>query len=466
MREPARHRTTILTSPDEVPAAPSDPDAELLADSWSLVLPGVIRGSKDLTSAVREREDDSSSAYIGRLHDRADVAYGIGKPCRTTVGEFGDLRAIPTLLTSPSLPEVGLLLVGFRFSRIPGPLDNELDRPACVDDMLHTIARLTEPELASELFRAAARCFGSVTEEAEITLYEGASGVQLWNLGSTKGFGDGPYHGVRDSRRFAWELSAILHATSDHVRIDRLWRERASSQVFDTVRHGFTYLGDHMVFVSRDSCLEITHMNETMRQRSSHRLDTYGYDSSALFVWAVSLYRTLVASDLAHDYRELMLGGRDRDGGGHGGLRQAREHGSLLRAVKDRHALDTVALLGEQFIESRHVRLAEEFANQTGYATHLESAERQVARATEAMRERIRDEENTRERRFNYGLGIAAAGLASLSVPSFVGEIRSMGQDGDAASLAVTGIIFFMVIAGTAALGWWRGWRSSKDDPR
>jgi hypothetical protein len=318
--------------------------------------------------------------------------------------------AIPLLLTTPQEDRIGI----------------ELGKPMGVDDILRFLALLSDGTTSSLLGEASARSLAAAVgvdrNEIEHTWAVPASfAIQVWNMDGSDGFKSGKlYSGISDSARFAWEISAIMSHSSDHFTEDGLWMRRSPHQVYGLVHLGSCFFDDHMVFATADSCLEMAHLPAWLRDRSKFRLQQYGYDSSSIFIWSVSILRRSIMDDLAKRYRSMISELSTTQS------LTAAEQGQRIRSqIVHSQVLDRAAHFRDYLIEARIRFLDERIFSLRGGERAMVSLAGDMAKCAE-MAESLRHvHEESEGRRRDSLLAVLAISLAAVQIPDFVEQIDS-----------------------------------------
>jgi len=421
-RSPA---TIVIASPNDVPPPPSPTSHGMMTGGFSIATFGSVRCSngyfdRERSGVVEDTPD--SPGYLAKLHPNSELHYELGAAISCRI-DGQPLTFAPSLLRL-SHANTGLLIVPIRFSGRGALEDTPLGHPVDTDELLDWINFLTEEKHASTLMREACNALGVVPdgESGSIRSLKESLGIQIWNLDANPGWNDRGYLGVSDSRAFAWELSALLEFTTDHVGKDKIWRSRDAEGVGVALREGYTYLGDHMVFVSRSTCLEITHLGAATRnRRASYRLETFGYDSSSLFIWAVMLYRSTIIDNLLETYRyeNTELSTAPSDSG--------RDLGALSRKlIQDRRVADLALALCDSPVEARNVGLALRALDERGADRSVRALEIEMSRNSEILADVGRVREGRRRQDVSVLIGLFAAVIWILSTPVFVSALSSM----------------------------------------
>jgi hypothetical protein len=314
-----RSTTDVFSTAADVPPVPS---SDRLAISGATILLYVAH-RVDAAKLERAVDDGRVAPLVGERSYMDKVRSGSGLIQSRLIAHGRIPTPLDAFLEDPDDGEItsSLLWLGgdYAMSAVPLVLARggttvdtafQLKQPLTVDECLSLIG-----QLLGDAF------IGRLTDQLTATLDEldlrdggvqswpltDSLGLQIWDLTGTAGRDPSArYEGLLETQAYAWELSALLAYSSDHVLSDGLWRDRTADQVFQELAAGFSFFGDHMVFVNGTCCLEITHLPAWLRDRSEFRLRNHGYDSSSLFVWTVAVLRSAVADDLASRYRDSM----------------------------------------------------------------------------------------------------------------------------------------------------------------
>lgn len=312
---------------------------------------------------------------------------------------------------------------------VPGPITDatpvvELTTPLTVDTLLRFVSLLRTPDvsrlLAEQSADALAQAVGIGREDIDETwAVEGSVALQVWNLDGTQGRAStSMYAGVDESALYAWEISALLSYSTDHLLEDGLWLRRSPQSVYGHVRTGMAFFDDHMVFVNADCCLEMAHLPAWLRGRSQFRLSEYGYDSSSIFVWTVGIVRRVVCDDLSARYRAILADLAVRH-------EIPPTEQSLLTRRRVQHAalLDRCVGFREKLIEGRNRSLDEwaERARPSEQVVAILSRDMEKCEAVSLSLLRVREDQEKNRR--DYLIAVMGIVLAVVQIPSFVEQV-------------------------------------------
>lgn len=324
-----------------------------------------------------------------------------------------------------------------------------------IDDLLQVVDMLTSKASLKQIAGQVASglsVFGVGTGEVAASPLTDRLGLQIWNLeGSSRG--DEAYRGVEETRRFAWELSALMTQSADHVARDLLWPRLSEQVVYQEVRHGFTFLNDHMVLVNNSCCLEISHLPVDLRSRSASRLDRYGYDSSSIFVWTIAMLRAAIMEDLNHRYRNWVERHVDQ-----GEMSQKVHDEFIRRQLRHHYVVHTLLNFRTWLKEPRNRAFDEEMYRLLDTTSAAELLERYMDRAGALATSLARARDETRQMRTNTLLAVLAAGLALVGVPAVVEQFANWLKQGAWGKLAVASglMLIFLVLLAVIIRSWAR----------
>ena len=119
------------------------------------------------------------------------------------------------------------------------------------------------------------------TKEAEESV-----GIQIWDIANLKVEDNANIIGRELEERYKLELAALLAYNNEHFSSNQLWRKQSANTVRESALSRSDVLNDHQVLVNERVCLEISQVNvPELRSISASRLNTYGYDSTSIFLW-------------------------------------------------------------------------------------------------------------------------------------------------------------------------------------
>ncbi len=277
---PSQHKLRLFDSPSEIP--PAGPEPTLFVGGFTLIACVGLRLERGaLTRAYRKGlipDVTGEKSYTEKLLGSTALHYSALLPAGELppiIAAAADASPGPIKQSVVWLdPEYALLVSHLAFSvRRPNQPWRaiQMDRPLSVVELMAVLRVVTRADIASSMAAQAVDTLvdGGVLEPDEVLKrvpITDALALQLWDLEGSKESHDGPprpaqrYQGVEESRRYAWEISALLSYCTDHLIADGLWRNRRPEQVFSEVSEGYAFLDDHMVFVNHSCCLEISHL--------------------------------------------------------------------------------------------------------------------------------------------------------------------------------------------------------------
>jgi len=419
--------TQVFATANDVPGPPSD---ELLISSFTIIYLVMHKVDPVATAAAwadkRIRPSSSPDAYQARVRPGSHIHYSNLLPGgRLNAHEKGLLGIVDDGQIYQSVVWLGgaflLSAVVVKASvdwtgasnacRLLGPVD--------VDQLLSFIAYVADP-LANGV--VVERCtesleWLSIINPGESTLTYPSIGIQLWSLeGTPTRLPASPYDYLVDSRLYSWELSALLSYTSDHVR-DGLWRRRSRNQVFEQAHEGFSFLEDHMVYLTDSCCLEITNLQGWLRDRSRNRLAEFGYDSSSMFIWIIGILKSIAIAEMAHTYnRELSRLIESQSISNAEFAEVVREESKLLVVI------DTMSSLSSLFLEARNRAVWNRLGYLRGDDHRFEALSRDMRRVSDLASRlaKVRDEQN--EERLSKVVGLVGAIVAVASLPLTIAQ--------------------------------------------
>ncbi len=112
--------------------------------------------------------------------------------------------------------------------------------------------------------------------------------VQIWDIASESDQTDENIEYISGNSlvsKYKMEISAILSCHNEYFSHDNLWQKQSSEIVENNLSLEAAILNDHKVFNNDRVCLEISQINKPdFRKISQTRLNTYGYDSTSIFL--------------------------------------------------------------------------------------------------------------------------------------------------------------------------------------
>jgi hypothetical protein len=422
-----------------------------------------VRGQVDLVAgdlSYASKLEPASGLCYSRLIPAGRLPAAMASAAHVEVGELRQSLAWFD-------PEYVLSVVPLVFAVPPvNPTWHSIDarEPLSVDELLKVFELVNAESLSHMIVKEATTALhemGILSQDDVLRTIDvsGALAVQIWDLrGSRRHSGgtrasDEPYVGLDESRHYAWDISALMAHSTDHVVSDGLWRRRSDEQVFTDVGMGFSVLGDHMVFINHTCCLEISHLPIDLRDRSSFRMEHYGYDSSSIFIWTVGNLRALVLTGLRERYRGLMLHliGDSR--------LSSRE---LLRVERDevRHQilLDRVFGFGSQLKEPRSRRFDQRLMDLRLGRDALASVRRDMERVLSLAAGLVTARDKATREKTNTLLATLAVAVALVGLPGLVDGVANWIAGKEWGRLGVTTLTTVVVVLLLGAV--WR-WRAS-----
>ena len=190
--------------------------------------------------------------------------------------------------------------------------------------------------------------------------------VQIWDIASLKVKKKQEIDGEELSKKYAWEIAALLSCYNEHFARDGLWRQQSPTQVDRTVRAETDVLRDHRILVSEQVCLEISQIDHPkLRAVSASRLYSYGYDSTSIFLWGYLVMLTAGIEDCEIRSKRLMnqmlteLNEKQKDqvanpASANGSSRRDRLNWFVVQRMQISQDAERLESLVNQCIEERH----------------------------------------------------------------------------------------------------------------
>ncbi|GLY89104.1 hypothetical protein [Actinoallomurus iriomotensis] len=423
------YATSIFGSAGEVPPPPG---AESLQISGMTIVAYFAHRLKSADiqadDIFEDVDDDFGYGYSDKVSSGSELIYSRYYPAGDLPAAIADtIGATPgTGLSQSVISQSGdyfVSAVPFVIStpRNDGLPSIEIDSPLGMSQCLAAIRGITRMDTSAEL---AAQAAGALVRNgllkaddiAQTWMLHNCLAVQIWDLtGTAHRDADEMYAGIYESRKYAWEISAILGYPSDHILHDGLWLQRGPELVFHEVSTGFRFLDDHMVFANSACCLEIGHLPAFFRDRSRFRLQNYGYDSSSIFVWSTMALRSAVAEDLTNRYHDVMADFTQREG------MSAVEHGTFSRTqLQHLSLIDRLARFRGKLIEPRNRVLNDRIDTLRGISETMQTLSGDMEKAGTMARALVQIREQETQARTNTFLAVLAVALAVVGIPGLV----------------------------------------------
>lgn len=448
------HITTILKSPDEVPNPPSA--SPLRFSGFSVLVYGMVRFSS--TSSAVDRLDRNlpqlaeSNSYATKLRTDSPLRYStmrsVQAPARMALQPTsGPLAAINYSLVWIDREYVLVVFpMLFSVERTPAYSGGQLRAEAGLEDLMDVVRWATTEEQLGQLVGAVVADLVSARlitdEDVERTwALPGLVGLQLWDLEGTLGRPPSLYRGKEESQRYCWEIAALMSHSADHVLDDGLWQRQSKEQVFSSVREGFSFLDDHMAFVNSSCCLEISHLPVGIRQRSQFRMESYGYDSSSLFVWSIGCLRGAIVDDLSVRYRSHMAALVQRDG------MTAHEQTDIAqRQLVHYWVIDTCAAFGGMLREPRNRELDLRISESRSFLRAVVTLGRDMDKAAKLTEDLVRARDQTLQGRTNVLLASLGVAVAAVGVPGMVEQLSAWIDHHAWTNITVSALALMLVV--------------------
>jgi hypothetical protein len=137
------------------------------------------------------------------------------------------------------------------------------------------------------------------------------SAIQIWDIeGLTEWAATNSWlpNGRQIVNTFAWELSALLNVNSDLNRRVRTWKDRTHEQVKNQIDVGIDAVAIHRVLVNEFVCMEVTQIDypSGADSRSLQRMESYGYDSTSIFLWSYIVAQNCLLVTLSRSASERL----------------------------------------------------------------------------------------------------------------------------------------------------------------
>lgn len=437
------YRRRVLESPEHVREPPTV--GMLHAAGLSFVINYGIHFSQPGSSPLNEKAFPGITgemSYSDRLSPHAGLHYSGLEP----IGEIPGRLVAAARATNAGTVHRSFLWVDPAFAVVIVPVVFAVPRtyidwpyipirqPLCVDDILAVMDLLTEPSVVDELGRWATKGYPL----ADISPIEQSMAIQLWDLDGSRVDGsrlraDSPYRSLEETQQYCWELSALLSFSTDHVVKDRLWLRRNPSQVFAEVAEAFAFFDDHAVFLNRNCCLEVSHLPIQLRERSRYRMQSYGYDSSSIFIWSLETLRWFALSTLRSQYKQTVLELLSQKD-----LSAAARTGLLQQRIQHAAVIDQLLAIYEHLKEPRLRAVGAELDGLWMTERIAHDAQQEIDKSDALAADLAKVREQALETRRNTLLGVVALALALLGIPSLVSQFGSWWDVKDWLGLSVS----------------------------
>jgi hypothetical protein len=449
----ARYGTELLHTVGDVPTPPDEP--RLKASGLTVVGYSLLRLSKP-------REWDpvrGDAAYVKKLHDDAGLTYSklrpsgpLPAPISAAVGAEGFARCAFVTFGHEYVLVVHPLVFACHPGREKGV---RLSGPLELPQMLKLVEAVTDRDILEALTNAACEA-ASLRDVEGRTVLEGRAAVQLWDLtGSLQSPPDAPtargavpYEGVKETKGYCWELSALMAHASDHVVKADKWRERSPDAVLAEARHGFTFLSDHFVLLNETCCLEVTHTAAAPATVFLDRLAGYGYDSTSIFIWTLAALREGVLRDLEARYRQDVA----RFAKPTTRVSPQEQERFARRSAEDEVLVSRLDGLGSLLREPRNREFEAEVALLHHHDRANAAVASQIARASALVSELEHTSQEARRSHTNVLLAALGIGVALSGIPQGVGQVGDWIDDNDWTELVIAGVLLILLVVVTGAL--------------
>jgi hypothetical protein len=450
------YKLRVLESPAGVRGPP--PSGMLRAAGASFVIYYGLRfGTPDSRALVDRAFHDITGemSYSDRLSSQSGLHYGslppIGEvPTMLTTAADAAIDDCPDASIHRSLmwihPAFAIMVVPVVFA-VPKPYIDwpyiPIRQPLAVDDILRIMDLLTDPGLVDSLGHRALADYA----DTSVTHIEQSMAIQLWDLDgscvedNSQPRKPAPYRGLEETQRYAWELSAILSFSTDHVVKDRLWLKRTPNQVFAEVSEGFAFFDDHIVFLNRNCCIEVSHLPIDLRARSRYRMQSYGYDSSSIFIWTIENLRWFAMTSLRNQYRQTVLSLMAQSE-----MSAASRTGLVQDRVKHGEAVDQILSVLDHLKEPRLRAIADEIEHLWLTNRIARDAQREMDKADAISNDLAKVWDQAIDSRRNTLLGVLALALALVGIPSLISQFGSWWDVRDWLSLSISAALMIMLL--------------------
>jgi hypothetical protein len=446
------YRTGVIDAVDDVPVSP-DPGLDVAG--WTLLPAVLIRVRREVTVDwdAALGFDPADQSYLGLFwpgHPVRTVPLRAGgqipEETAKLVGvEPGEARLSVTWIEPTHLLVTVPFVVRTRDDHDIPHLTSAVG--SGIDAVLHGVRGIRQPEAAAWIVAAARRHIAGIAGEGSVeqaTLITDALGVELWDLRGSDRHDDTTYAGIAESRRFAWQLSALKSHGSRHVVDHGRWREQRREHVASELRYGYTFLDDHLASVNASCCLEVCNVLTSTLTASVHdRLIRYGYDSSAIFVWSLELLRGATARDLVQDYGSRTVSLLSSH------AMSRAEYAALVADVAvDSAVVESLDQLPRMLREGRNRALQEEVALLRASDADVRQARIALDRASGFGRDLRAVDQQRRSTEAGIFLAAFAAALAALGVPPLIDVLSKFAREGQVIELSISiGALLIALVA-------------------
>ncbi|MCW3002070.1 MAG: hypothetical protein JWQ20_1368 [Conexibacter sp.] len=455
-----RYRTRIL---GQGRADPVRPETErLVASGYTIVRYWFVRLARDheIDLDVAFGFDATDDAYLPVLWPRHDLRATARRRLGPMPPAF--LQALGDQSGDVSL-EASFMWVDPRHVLVVVPLTIGSRQDYCVPQV-----RRESPDSVEDVLRAIA-AFEDLSESAfapaialglqregflgpkaieSVTTVGDATAVELWDLRGSPARDDAKvFDGAAESATFAWELAALLSHAAFHVSRLGRWRDQRLEQVCHEVSHGYTFVHDHMALVNATCCLEVCNVPADFRPRVHRRIGDWGYDSSAMFVWAIEVLRGEIARDLIAEYGERLESILPLSS-----LPSWQYQNLVRNLVGDTAVNDTLQQLPRYLREGRNRALSEDVAVFRGVDRDLVALAATMDKTETYGRALTQVGERRRSTRVTVLLASLAAALAAVGIPSLVDVYATWIRRGDVVEVTLATVAVVTTLAGALVL--------------
>jgi len=182
--------------------------------------------------------------------------------------------------------------------------------------------------------------------------------VQIWDIASENNEENSELEFISGNslaKKYELEISAILSCHNEYFAREDLWQKQSEDIVRSNLSLEAAVLNDHKVFSNDRVCVEISQINKPeFREISRVRLETYGYDSTSIFVTG---YLTIIAAgyerckSMASDLHSKTTSVLDNGVNDYNELK-----GVMLDEQRILNELTFYDSLPSLFVEDRHMR--------------------------------------------------------------------------------------------------------------
>lgn len=455
------YSATILASPASVPPCPAPSAVKFAGISIvSYVLHRLEHGV--FPDFAGFRVDQDARFYSDKVHRSAGFVYSAPIAAGRLLGDIGNIGEVAEI--SEVALRSNLICLGSEYAVSAMPIvfataDADvsgvvrLQNPIDTQQALNLVATMTNENTSTQLAAAAEAALVDVGILDRDSLrysrfIQDRLGVMLWSFNGTDGRDpSAPFGGAAEAAAYSWELAALLSYTVDHMREPGLWRRQSSEQIHAVLRTGFSFLDDHIVFANATCCLEVAHLPGWFRGRSRARLEAYGFDSSSLFVFGVSVLRGAALRDLFSRYKEELA-----ELSNISELSAAEHTQRVARRLEDESYAYRLAEFRDQLREARNRVFADYVDDQQRTSRLVEAVARELDRVGRVSDGLLQVGIERRRNQLTTRLAAVGVVLTAVGVPEMVSNIEGWVRGGDWIALAISAVVMLAVLVGVPVL--------------